>query len=78
MVRNDKYDGYLMIKKDMKELFMENMNPLETLEEYKRNLVKSIDIDIKISAGDDDYHIGVRNGLRTCKAFITGETPEYE
>lgn len=57
---------------------MENMNPLEAFEEYKRELVKSIDIDIKISAGDDDYHIGVRNGLRICKAFITGETQEYE
>lgn len=57
---------------------MENMNPLEAFEEYKRELVKSIDIDIKITAGDDDYHIGVRNGLRICKAFITGETQEYE
>lgn len=58
---------------------MENMNPLEAFEEYKRELVKSIDIDIKkISASDDDYHIGVRNGLRICKAFITGETHEYE
>ena len=78
MVCNDKDNGYLMIKKEMKGLLMENMNSLETLEEYKRDLVKSIDIDIRISAGDDDYHIGVRNGLRICKAFITGETPEYE
>lgn len=57
---------------------MENMNPLESFEEYKRELVKSIDIGIKISSGDDDYHIGVRNGLRICKAFITGEAQEYE
>ena len=49
-----------------------------TLEEYKKGLLKSLDIEIKLTSGDDDYHIGVRNGLRICKAFIDGVTPDYE
>lgn len=53
-------------------------NAIESLEEYKKGLLKSIAIAIQTTNGDDDYSVGLRNGLRVCKAYIDGLEPEYE
>ena len=53
---------------------------LKNIADYKADLIKSINLTIGIEKnhGDDDYSVGVRNGLRIAKAFIDGEEPEYE
>ena len=51
---------------------------IESLEQYKKGLLKSIAIAIQTTDGDDDYSVGLRNGLRVCKAYIDGLEPEYE
>lgn len=53
-------------------------NAVEPLEEYKEGLLKSIAIAIQTTNGDDDYSVGLRNGLRVCKAYIDELEPEYE
>ena len=51
---------------------------VESLDEYKKGLLKSIAIAIQTTNGDGDYSVGLRNGLRVCKAYIDGLEPEYE
>jgi len=53
-------------------------NTIESLEEYKKGLLRSIAIGIQARNRDDDYSVGLRNGLRVCKAYIDGLEPEYE
>lgn len=49
------------------------------VEEYKKGLLRSINIELGLAYGEnDDYHVGLRNGLRICRAFIDGKTPDYE
>jgi hypothetical protein len=51
---------------------------LMTLDEYKQSLLTSIHIGITATNHDDEYSVGLRNGLRICKAYIDGQEPEYE
>lgn len=51
---------------------------LMTLDEYKQSLLTSIHIGITATNHDDAYSVGLRNGLRICKAYIDGQEPEYE
>jgi len=51
---------------------------LMTLDEYKQSLLTSIHIGITATNNDDAYSVGLRNGLRICKAYIDGQEPEYE
>lgn len=53
-------------------------NAIESLEEYKNGLLRSIAIAIQTTNRNDDYSVGIRNGLRVCKAYIDGLEPEYE
>ena len=53
-------------------------NTIESLEEYKKGLLRSIAIGIQATNRNDDYSVGLRNGLRVCKAYIDGLEPEYE
>jgi hypothetical protein len=43
-----------------------------------KDLFESINFSIKASDGDDDYFVGLRNGLRLAKSFIDGQEPQYE
>ena len=60
-----------MMNDDMK-------NAIESLEGYKKTLLKLIETAIQATNSDDNYFIGLRNGLRICKLFIDGSEPEYE
>ena len=52
--------------------------PLLTIDEYKKGLIRSIEIGIEATNMDDEYHVGLRNGMRVCKAYIDGNEPDYE
>ncbi len=53
--------------------------PEMDVEEYKEELLRSINVELGLEYGENDnYHVGLRNGLRICKAFIDGKTPDYE
>ena len=60
-----------MMNDDMK-------NAIESLEGYKKTLLKLIETTIQVTNSDDNYSIGLRNGLRICKLYIDGLEPEYE
>jgi hypothetical protein len=53
-------------------------NAVMSLEEYKNSLLRSIAIAIQATNCEDKYSVGLRNGLRVCKAYIDGLEPEYE
>lgn len=41
-------------------------------------IIEQIDFDINATTGDDDYSVGLRNGLRLAKSLINGEQPIFE
>ena len=53
-------------------------NALLSIDMYKQSLLTSINIGITATNKDDEYSVGLRNGLRICKAYIDGQEPEYE
>ena len=45
---------------------------------YKRDLAEKIRTSIRVTSGDDDYQIGMRNGMRFCLSLVEDEDPTYE
>lgn len=46
--------------------------------EMEDKIIEQIDFDINATTGDDDYSVGLRNGLRLAKSLINGEQPIFE
>lgn len=43
-----------------------------------KDVLKMIDFTINATDTNDDYSMGLRNGLRLARSYLTGEEPEYE
>ena len=48
-----------------------------SVEEYKKSILRSINIGINATSINDDYGAGMVNGMKYCKALVDGEEPEY-
>lgn len=46
--------------------------------EEKQKAIDAIDFAIKATDSQDDYSMGMRNGMRYVKSFIDGKAPQYE
>lgn len=44
----------------------------------KEKLINDIEFGIDATDLDDDYSVGMRNGMRWCLSLITGQEPEYD
>ena len=53
---------------------------IELLEQYPygEKLIDAIDLSIKATDLQDDYGMGMRNGMRYVKSLIDGKEPQYE
>ena len=79
-------DGYeLALTKDFKEsLFMAlealEQQPCEEQQEQTRDekMIDAIDFAIKATNSQDDYSMGMRNGMKYVKSLIDGKEPQYE
>ena len=47
-------------------------------EQYNNKLIETIKFGIEASDTDDEYTIGLRNGMRWCLSLIDSGRPEYE
>ena len=49
-----------------------------TVEEYRQRMIDAIGFAIKATDSQDDYSMGMRNGMRYVKSLIDGKEPQYE
>jgi len=45
---------------------------------YNKKMIDAIDFAIKATDSQDDYSMGMRNGMRYVKSLIDGKEPQYE
>lgn len=50
----------------------------ENIEEFKKNLLRTINTGITATDMKDDYSCGMRNGMRWCRALLDDKEPQYE
>ena len=48
------------------------------MDDFKRDLILSIDTAIFATDTNDEYSVGIRNGLRWCKALLDDKEPQFE
>lgn len=49
-----------------------------TREEKDKKMIDAIDFAIEATDSQDDYSMGMRNGMRYVKSLIDGKEPQYE
>lgn len=50
----------------------------DDIEEFKKNLLRTINAGIITTNTKDDYSCGIRNGMRWCRSLLDDKEPQYE
>ena len=50
----------------------------DDIEEFKKNLLRTINAGIIATNTKDDYSCGIRNGMRWCRSLLDDKEPQYE
>ena len=61
-------------------MVLSGLPPAETenTEEFKKNLLRTINAGIVATNTKDDYSCGMRNGMRWCRSLLDDKEPLYE
>ena len=78
----DHINYLLLLKCLLKDEYEANKEPITendlTAEQLANKLLSAMDFAIKATDSNDDYGVGMQNGIRYCKSLITNEDPEYK
>ena len=68
------------ISNEAYQKIMTHCEEQEPCDDYvdKKELLKSIEVALDATDINDEYSIGLRNGMRLVKSFVDGKRPDYE
>lgn len=68
----------ILKRDDFDNLFVDHTCEEKQEQTRDEKMIDTIDFAIKATDSQDDYSMGIRNGMRYVKSFIDGKEPQYE